>query len=121
MGLDDSNDWFVGPTFKEWKYEPMPSVSTEIQDVISKVRGIFPNAIVFKDTHKYTNHVHALKLYGVGEPTLITSEELLMITGDYQRVNSHFRLKGRWSETIDEAWISTWVMIQQIMLQKFEK
>jgi hypothetical protein len=86
MECDDSNDdWFDGPAFEEWKYEAMPSVLPETQNIVSKVRGSFPNAIVFKDNHKYFNQAHASKLYGVGEAKSFISQELLMITGDYQK------------------------------------
>jgi hypothetical protein len=121
MGWNDSNDWFVGPEYETWKYDVMPEVSPKTIKVISKVRYIFPSAIVFKDTHVYDNRAHTKKLYSVGECSTFSEVDLIMITGDYQTEHHNFRIKGQWAVSIDEAWENAWTRIQETMLKKLEQ
>jgi len=109
------------PEFESWKYNALPDCLPETKELVVKVRSIFPNAIVFQDNHVYFNRAHAKNIYAIGECSIITASEPVMITGDYGKTEGHLRIKGKWAETIDAAWQNAWIFIQETMLKKFEQ
>jgi hypothetical protein len=117
----EGNEWFTSQSVEKWKYEEMPSINEDSMETIRQVKSIFPNAMVFKDTHRYDNNAFLDKIYCVGGCKLLSTSDLIMITGDYQTSRSEFLTKGKWASTIEEAWRNAWAQIQEKMLEKFAR
>jgi hypothetical protein len=117
---ENKNPLFNGPKFYNWDYLEMPKVKEKTKDIISSVRAIYPNVLVFKDTHEYVSEDLNNHKYCIGFNGTLSSEKPIMIVADYQDSRNIWYVKSEFCITIDEAWESAWTMILNKMLSKFE-
>src|ERR1035441_609797 len=105
---ENKNPLFNGPKNCNWDYLEMPKVKEETKYIISSVRAIYLDAMVFKDTHEYVNAELNNFTYCIGYSENLSSEKPILICADYQDSRNVWHTKSKFCITIDEAWENAW-------------
>lgn len=110
----------------QWKCVEMPELSSGALEAARNVKLVYPNAVPFYDTNRYFNTQFVGHEFAVGELLVelespLTTDEFVMVVGNYRTNGDKWLCLGEWCATLDEAWQLAWKEISERIIQKLEK